>query len=283
MDPCIKEEVESESSSEGEETDSDSDRVEVPNEFMRMLADAFRKGRKDKYRPSVDRLVGDIPGYREGNDMAKFLRSLEVQLKDLGVERRYWKSVLLSKLPVKIKEQVLEIIESERCTFDRLKDALLARVGLTKRELEVKLFSELDKDTRSLVRVGRLKHISKLVESVCMLCNGMEELKLFLTKGLYCKDLGVDEIGVVNSAKVRNLPELMEAATTLKEGLIRSTKASKCYRCGHYGHRSFECRSESKPPRQYLLASSVMRRVISHGSARTRLSPRRKSLPGKPA
>ena len=83
-----------------------------------------------------------------------------------------------------------------------MKKALLARVGLSKRELEVKLFIELDRDTRSMDRVSRLKHIVNLVERVCMMCELKEDLKLFLIKGLYGKNLDIDEMGVVNVAKI---------------------------------------------------------------------------------
>ncbi len=85
-------------------------------------------------------------------DIAKYVRTLEAEFKELDVERKYWKRLLLSKLPAKIKEHIVEIIEGEHCTYDELKKALLARVGLSKRELEVKLFLELDSDTRSMDR-----------------------------------------------------------------------------------------------------------------------------------
>ncbi len=37
-------------------------------------------------------------------------------------------------------------------------------------------------------------------EGVHVLCDGMEDLKLFLIKGLYGKVIGIDEIGVVCGA-----------------------------------------------------------------------------------
>ena len=84
----------------------------------------LKKGRKrGRFKPSIDKLVGDSPCYKEGVDIAKYVRTLEAEFKELDVERKYWKRLLLSKLPAKIKEHIVEIIEGEHCTYDKLKKA----------------------------------------------------------------------------------------------------------------------------------------------------------------
>lgn len=130
-------------------------------------------------------LVSSIAMYKEGTDVNKYMRGLEVELKELGVEKKRWKSVLLSKLPVKTKETVLDVIEEVGCTYSRLKEALIGRVGYRLRNLEVKLLNELDRETRGMDRLERFKHISRLVDRVLMMCGTIDKVNLFLIKGFF--------------------------------------------------------------------------------------------------
>jgi len=67
--------------------------------------------------------------HKNGLDMAKWLRSLEADLTDLGVNKRQWKRILSHKLSAMAKEVVVDIIERKDCTCDLLKDACLRRIG----------------------------------------------------------------------------------------------------------------------------------------------------------
>ncbi len=54
----------------------------------------------------------------------------------------------------------------------------------------------------------------------------------------------------MNVAKVTSVPELMEVATTLKDGQVKGRRTVKCCKCGLYGHKSFDCKAgESKHTR----------------------------------
>ncbi len=43
----------------------------------------------------IHREVRDIPSYKDGADMDKYIRNLEADLRDLGVSQRRYKRILL--------------------------------------------------------------------------------------------------------------------------------------------------------------------------------------------
>ncbi len=81
----------------------------------------------------------DLPQFKEGGDLSVYLRGLEAELRELGISKERWRAILLTKLPAKVKELVVELIEG-RAQYDVLKGALLKRVGKSIRELGVELF-----------------------------------------------------------------------------------------------------------------------------------------------
>ncbi len=44
---------------------------------------------------------------------------------------------------------------------ERLKGKLLERIGLSRRDLEIKMFNDLEEDCRGMDREARYKHIAK--------------------------------------------------------------------------------------------------------------------------
>ncbi len=62
------------------------------------------------------RMVSSIPGYKDGSEIAKYIRGLEANLTDIGVERSQFKRILLSKLTPKAREQVVELVDSGEYT-----------------------------------------------------------------------------------------------------------------------------------------------------------------------
>ncbi len=126
-------------------------------------------------------MVRDIPSYREGGDLAKYIRGLEVELQGLAVSRCHWKTILLSCL-LRLKDQVFEIVKN-RGSYVELKQALLTQVGLSLRELEIELFSSSKKFYKD--RVERARQVVALAERVSMLCPRQEDLELFLAKALF--------------------------------------------------------------------------------------------------
>ncbi len=104
------------------------------------------------------RMVSNIPSYMDGSEISKYIRGLEADLKDIGVSQRQYKRILLSKLSPKAREQVVDLVDSGECTYELLKRKLLEKVGLSKRDLEIKLFCDLEDDTKGMDRLARYKH-----------------------------------------------------------------------------------------------------------------------------
>ena len=68
----------------------------------------------------------------------------------------------------------------------------------------MKFFSPPDREYRASPTVwllARAKSIVSLLERTGMMCPRKEDLKVFLAKGLFCRDLSVTEVGVVNFVK----------------------------------------------------------------------------------
>ncbi len=53
--------------------------------------------------------------------------------------KRYWRGALLTKLPGKVKDSVIELVEG-RNSYDQLKAGLLKRIGPSRKEIEMKFF-----------------------------------------------------------------------------------------------------------------------------------------------
>ncbi len=85
------------------------------------------------------------------------------------MSRAQYKRILLSKLTPKVREHVVDLVDKEGCTYDSLKRKLLEKVGLSRRDLEIKLFNDLEEDTKSIDREARYKHVKALVDRVCMM------------------------------------------------------------------------------------------------------------------
>ncbi len=74
-------------------------------------------------------------------EISKFIRGMEADLRDIDVSRAQYKRILLSKLTRKVREHVVHLVDEEGCTYDSLKWKLLEKVGLSRRDLEIKLFN----------------------------------------------------------------------------------------------------------------------------------------------
>ncbi len=134
--------------------------------------------------------------------------------------------------------------------YDDLKAKLLDKVGLSRRDLEIKLFCDLEEDTRSM---DRYNHIKQLADRVGMMCATKDDLLLFVVKGLFRRNLPLAEQGLIDGRMIKSFKDLSEVATTLKACNTKPRDQSragrrewygevKCFKCGGVGHKSFDCR-----------------------------------------
>ncbi len=64
------------------------------------------------------RMVDGIPPYKDDAEISKFVRTLETELREIGVSKGQYKRVLLSKLTPKVKERMADVIDESACTYD---------------------------------------------------------------------------------------------------------------------------------------------------------------------
>ncbi len=86
------------------------------------------------------KMVDRILPFKESSNISLFLQSLEAELNGgIGVRKEDFKQILVSKLPYKTKETILDLLGREDSTYGMLKSRLLDKVGLSKREVGMKL------------------------------------------------------------------------------------------------------------------------------------------------
>ncbi len=158
--------------------------------------------------------IKELPSYLEGGDLATFIRGLEAELKELGVEDKHWRSILLLKLPPKIKEQVVEHIEGRK-PYPELKCALLTKVGKSLQELEHEFFPPRRRCTKD--RVQRVREITTMANRVFMLCPTEEALKLFVVRGMLYSELPPHECGILSGQGAETVNDLVDATSLLRE------------------------------------------------------------------
>ena len=147
---------------------------------MRELMKLFHGFMKNMSRASVSsdtlldkgRMVDGIPPYKDGAEISKYVKTLETELREIGVSKGQHKRILLSKLTSKVRERMADVIDEPTCTYERLKTKLLERIGLSRRDLEIKMFNDLEEDCRGMDREARYKHIKVLIDRIMMMAKG---------------------------------------------------------------------------------------------------------------
>ncbi len=110
--------------------------------------------------------------------------------------------MLLSKLPSKVKDNVVEVVVSGG-SYQELKRALLKRVGPSLRELELEFFPQKRRSTQD--RVEKAKEIIRLVEQTSMLCPTRNDFKLFLARACFVASCLLKETGLIRSREDRKV------------------------------------------------------------------------------
>ncbi len=55
------------------------------------------------------RMVNNIPCFREGSEISKYLKGFEADLVDIGVAKKHYKRTLLNKFPPKTREKIVDL------------------------------------------------------------------------------------------------------------------------------------------------------------------------------
>ena len=130
-------------------------------------------------------LVSNIQPYRHGNDIVMYIKALEADMIRIGVRKKEWLSVLLSKLSSKAKMSVASVSFEPDCTYQDVKAKLLDGVGMDLKVIETSLFSEWKSLSREWDMVTRFEKMKAPLYRFVLGDKTVDELSLRLAKAIY--------------------------------------------------------------------------------------------------
>ncbi len=89
------------------------------SEFTRAVA-APDRSRDSMHEIELSRQINSLAPHKDGVDMAKYVRKLEADLRDLGCPMRRWKSVLLQKLQSETASSIVAGIDRDETDYEQL-------------------------------------------------------------------------------------------------------------------------------------------------------------------
>ncbi len=206
--------------------------------------------------------VKELPSYTEGGDLAKFIRGIEAELKELKLDKAQWRGILLVKLLAKIKDNIIEYIE-DGASYHETVQGLLAKVGKSMVELESEFFPPGRRSSKD--RVERVKELIAWGKRVLMLCPNDQKLLLFLVRGALFSELSSHECGLLRGQSTRTVEDLTEAVRAMRDNstargreeprFSRGNNYSysggysgtlKCYVCNKSSHKAYTCPERGK-------------------------------------
>ncbi len=188
--------------------------------------------------------------------MAKYVRKLEADLRDLGCPMRHWKSVLLQKLQSKTASSTVAGIDRDEIDYEQLKEILLDALGSSLTSIGAKLTTEFANATRSMSPLETYVHLKSLMDSVDMMCHSKAELLLFFACATYRASRPVAQRAIMDQREFTSFKDLNKLALSIDStdsvkvsGSSRYNRygnggnAIEYFKCHKFGHMSFECRS----------------------------------------
>ncbi len=154
------------------------------SEFTRAVA-APDRSRNSMQENELSRQINSLAPHKDGVDMAKYVRKLEADFRDLGCPMRRWKSVLLQKLQSKTASSIVAGIDRDETDYEQLKEILLDALGSSLTSIGAKLTTEFANATRSMSPLETYVHLKSLMDSVDMMFHSKAELLLFFACATY--------------------------------------------------------------------------------------------------
>ncbi len=90
---------------------------------------------------------------------------------------------------------------------------LLERIGLSRRDLEIKMFNDLEEDCRGMDKEARYKNTYKGLDrydNVMMMVKDKYEFELFVAKGLFRVGLPISEQGLIEGRSISSFSDLAD-------------------------------------------------------------------------
>ncbi len=225
------------------------------SEFTRAVA-APDRSRDSMQEIELSRQINSLAPHKDGVDMAKYVRKLEADLRDLGCPMRRWKSVLLQKLQSKTASSIVAGIDRDETDYEQLKEILLDALGSSLTSIGAKLTTEFANATRSMSPLETYVHLKSLMDSVDMMCHSKAELLLFFACATYRASRPVAQRAIMDQREFTSFKDLNKFALSIDSTdsvnvsgrghynrYGNGGNAIECFKCHKFGHRSFECRS----------------------------------------
>ncbi len=202
-----------------------------------------------------NRQVNNLPPHKDGADIAKYIRKLEPDLRDIGVPPARYKSILYQKLQSKSASATVASIDRDSCTYAELKETLVDALGSSRTSLGIKLISDFQSAMRSMSSLETFVYLKGLTDSISMVTDSKEDVLLFIACAVFRTSRPLHQRGVMNRKEVNSFKDLNKLTLTLQTSNSDRSNAGRsqgkggyssgieCFKCHKMGHRAFECKS----------------------------------------
>ncbi len=225
------------------------------NEMIKNMATMTGATAGGQASAEMNRQINNLAPHKDGADIAKYIRKLEADLRDIGVPAARFKSVLYQKLQSKMASAIVASLDRNSCTYAELKETLVDALGSSRTSLGIKLISDFQTATKTMSSLETFVYLKGLTDSISMVTDSKDDVLLFIACAVFRATRPLHQRGVMDSREVASFKDLNKLALTLQtsdsdrshvgRGQSRGSYASsiECYKCHKMGHRAFECKS----------------------------------------
>ncbi len=240
------------------ERDEMRDRMEAL-ELKRVAREADAERRRKK-----ERALNKISSFKDGGDIVHYIQLFELEMEKAEAEQNEYLKTFVSKLPPQTLDLCIDLVHSAESTYGDVKDRLLDKGGISRRELELKLFSTWRTDHHLSDRVKMVTILMDLLRKLLMKAETKAEIINMFAVAIYRTALTNVEFPLYDMRAPSTETELMETAMTLKamqasrkdEDKFRHSKYKPgfhCGKCGREGHRAWDCRQQKSYDRKEIV------------------------------
>ena len=207
--------------SAGSSTNPSAFNPEMRSLFREFFSEFSRSGlvmdrpRDSSIDAGLTRQINALAPHKDGDDISKYIRKLEADLRDIGCPRRRWKTILLQKLQSKTASCIVDGLDCDGTDYDQLKDILMEALGSSLTSLGIKLTSDFAGSTRSMNPLETYVHLKSIMDSVDMLCRSKDELLLFFACATYRASRPVAQRALMDQREFTSFRDLNKFALSI--------------------------------------------------------------------